>query len=161
MFADRLRNIRAYLMRFTQNPVQQRKLRRGVIVAAIAVLGVGGLDYVITGGPSWNPIGADAPRFEIVASAAAAEHAPLPRLAPFAAAPLLPERITLEASLDTYDPNVSADDLLGAPVFVAEQPAEIELAVLLETFNSAVKPADAPLFDLSIEPLVLRSFDWR
>jgi len=143
--------------RIAQNPVQRRKLRRGAIVAAIAAFGVGGLDYVITGGPTWNPIGADAPRFELVASAAAAEH-PAAAAARAHGAELvrdLPERMAAEAALDTYDPNISANDLLGAPNYTQALYADLELASLLDT----LKPQPAARIELLVQPLATQW--WR
>lgn len=128
-------------------PRQKRRLRRGTIVAAIAAGGVLGLDFVATGGPDWNPIGADAPRFELVASAAAAEHPLLPRSIAYEPAPELPEMALAEPAMFTYDPNVSADDLLGAPVY-AEINTEIDLSALIVSLQpqaASLSPIDALL----------------
>ncbi len=122
----------------------------------IALGGALGLDYVVTGGPDWNPIGADAPRFELVSSAAAAEHPLLP--ASFAAepAPELPERL-VEVALDTHDPRISADDLLGAPVYARAVSTEFEIAALLET----LKPQPVTGIELLAQPLALQGQWWR
>ena len=156
MFADRLRNILAHAQRALENPVKRRKLRRGSIVAAIAFGGVFALDYVLPGGPDWNPVGADAPRFELVSSAAAAERPYLPPSTAHAPAPELPERLVAEPILFTHDPSVSADDLLGAPIFVAEFNTDIELANLLET----LKPQPSPSLELLLHPVALQPL-WR
>ena len=129
-------------------PRQRRRLRRGTIVAAIAAGGLLGLDYVATGGPDWNPIGADAPRFELVASAAAAEHPLLPRSIAHEPAPELPERVLAEPQVFTRDPNVSANDLLGAPNYAADFDTQIDLAHLLVTLQpevSALSPIESLL----------------
>ena len=154
MFADRFRNVLQSLARTAREPAMRRKLRRGAILAAIAAFGLGSFDFLLTGGPAFNPIGADAPRFELVASAQAAETrvavAAAPMLAEAAAAPT---PIRFEPLMDAYDPLVSADDLLGAPV--DEGPLEAELAALLEQSPAG---ADKPT-GFSIEPLP--SFVWR
>jgi len=137
-------------------PRQRRRLRRGTIVAAIAAGGLLGLDYVATGGPDWNPIGADAPRFELVASAAAAEHPLLPRSIAHEPAPELPERL-VEVALDTHDPRISADDLLGAPVYARAVSTEFEIAALLET----LKPQPVTGIELLAQPLALQGQWWR
>lgn len=159
MIADRLRNVWARAARLFEKPVQRRKLRRGAIVAAIAATGILGMDYVLTGGPDWNPIGADAPRFELVASAAAAEHALLPgSLAAEPALDLLDHTVALEtAALDLHDPNITADDLLGAPVYAHAVAADVELASLLDT----LKPHGGAEIEALVQPLSLRAEWWR
>lgn len=138
-------------------PRQQRRWRRGTIVAAIMAGGVFGLDYVVTGGPDWNPIGADAPRFELVSSAAAAEHPLLPVSYALEPAPELPKRVIETAALETYDPNVSANDLLGAPVYARAIAADVEIAALLE----ALKPQTSMEIEALIQPLVSQGQWWR
>lgn len=158
MIADCLRNIWARAARLMEKPVQRRKLRRGAIVAAIAATGILGMDYVLTGGPDWNPIGADAPRFELVASAAAAEHSPLPpSLAAEPAPDLLEHTVTLEIAADLHDPNVSADDLLGAPVYARAVATDVELATLLDT----LKPQAAADIEHLVRPLAQQAPWWR
>ncbi len=149
MFSDRLRNLRAQITRIVEKPVVRRKLRRGGIVAAIALGGVLGLDYIVTGGPDWNPGVDEAPRFEFVASASAAETrfssppAPYEVMARDADADV--EDILAEAApLFAHDPSVSADDLLGAPRFAEEINVNVELAALLD----GLKPASETRLDL-------------
>lgn len=158
MFADRLRNIFAHAAQFAQKTVQQRKVRRGAIVAAIAAGGLLGFDYVVTGGPDWNPIGADAPRFELVASAAASEHPLLPPS--FAAEPapvLLDHTVVVETAVDVHDPNVSADDLLGAPVYARAVSTDVELTALLDS----LKPQRTADIEALVQPLAARAEWWR
>ena len=145
-FAKLIKQARASVQNIT--PRQKRRWRRGTIVAAIMAGGVFGLDYVVTGGPDWNPIGADAPRFELVASAAAAEHPLLPRSIAHEPAPELPERVLAEPQVFTRDPNVSANDLLGAPNYAADFDTQIDLAHLLVTLQpevSALSPIESLL----------------
>ncbi len=151
MFADRLRNILAHAQRIAKNPVKRRKLRRGSVVALIALGGVLGFDYVITGGPDWNPIGADARQFAFVASAAAAETdvRSFPQMVTPAASLPEPDAVMdtdAELLLVTYDPNVSADDLLGAPVARAQVEEEaLDIAALLASLRAPLAEDIAPL----------------
>ncbi|HRE42428.1 MAG TPA: hypothetical protein PKY87_00480 [Terricaulis sp.] len=157
MFSDRLRNIAAQITRIAEKPVVRRKLRRGGIVAAIALGGVLGLDYIITGGPDWNPGVDEAPRFELVASASAAETrfaappAPYELIARDAEDAAL-EEIAQAEPLYAHDPSVSADDLLGAPRFAEEFEVNVELASLLD----GLKPASETRLDL-----LLPTLSWR
>lgn len=148
MFSDRLRNVAALIARFAEKPVVRRKVRRGGIVAAIALGGVVGLDYIITGGPEWNPGAAEAPRFELVASAAAAETRFAAPPAPYEtltrdSEAVTEAEITEAAPLFAYDPSVSADDLLGAPRFAETFDVNVELAALLD----GLKPASETRLD--------------
>lgn len=135
-------------------PRQKRRWRRGTIVAAIAALGVFSMDHVLTGGPDWNPIGADAEPFTLVASAEAAEHAAvLPRSNVNEPAPQLPDLALPDVTLALYDPGVSADDLLGAPVYGDEINTDIELVDLIQSLRTPAQP----LLELKLEPIA----SWR
>ncbi len=154
-FAKLIKQARAGVQNLT--PRQKRRWRRGTIVAAIMAGGVFGLDYVVTGGPDWNPIGADAPRFELVSSAAAAEHPLLPVSYANEPAPELPERVVETAALNTHDASVSADDLLGAPVYARAVTTDVEIAALLES----LKPQTSMQIETLIQPLASQGQWWR
>jgi hypothetical protein len=101
-------------------------------------------------------MGADAPAFELVSSAAAAEHvATLP--SPAGVEPPLDLPQATAISVETYDPNVSADDLLGAPVYAEALDPTIELAALLE----ALHQPQALELRLMLQPAVSEAPWWR
>lgn len=162
MLANRLRNVLAHAQAIAKNPVKRRKFRRGSIVAGIALAGAFSFDYLLTGGPDWNPIGAEARQFELVSSAAAAEHRPAAAIqAPRLSAPPLEieaaARVEEDAQLIAYDPNISAADLLGAPRHYAEAlkeeadaaealPDEVALAGLLDILRPRANGDFGPLW---------------
>jgi hypothetical protein len=158
-FANLIRRARAGVQARLDalTPRQKRRWRRGTIVSLIAAGGLLGFDYVVTGGPDWNPMGAGAPRFELVSSAAAAEHPLLPRSIAAEPAPVLPERVVIEAALDARDPNISADDLLGAPVYGRMIDADVQMDAWLDT----LKAESSPQIELLVQPVAAPGQWWR
>lgn len=113
---------------------------------------------MLTGGPDWNPFGADAPSFALVSSAAAAEHAAvLPRSIAAEPAPELPEPVVIKASLATHDPSISADDLLGAPVYARTLQSTTEIAELLAALHEP-QPFE---IEMLMQPLAVDGEWWR
>lgn len=126
----RLRDFPAWLVRTARDPVGRDRMVAATVFSAIFAVGVVCTDYLITGGPDWNPGSFDPPRQEY---------------AEFTAAPALPENfepppapVQEEDVALFHNANVSADDLLGAPRML--QTASYELPVLVQT---GARPAPA------------------
>ncbi len=126
-------------------------------MAAIAACGIASFDYVLTGGPDWNPLGADAAAFTLVSSAAAAEHTMLlPASLAALPAPELPTPIESEAPGVTHDPRVSANDLLGAPVYAEAVNTTLEIMTLIE----ALHQPSSPELGMAIAPALSAQTEW-
>lgn len=87
------------------------KRRRTILSVAIMAVAVTSVDYLFTGGPDWNPMAREALAVEHVS-------APVVERAETVALPQVDEQLTRtveRVELASYDPTVSADDLLGGP----------------------------------------------
>lgn len=103
--------------------------------ALIAMFALGSVDYLVTGGPDWNPGGeAQAAELPRAAPILAVERAPEPVVAP------PPSLILVAAALPDW--SVAAEDLLGGPEpAFASEPAAFENASYLGDDAPAVEQA--------------------
>jgi hypothetical protein len=103
------RRATAFVGRLRGDAAARERLAAAATFAFIFVFAAASVDYVITGGPDWNP-GAEAQAAELPAAYAQVVPAPPPRLPDAAPSP------PLAPPADAYfDPMATADDLLGGP----------------------------------------------
>lgn len=102
-----LRHLPGWLVRTARDPAGRDRVLAAGVFSAIFAVGMASADYVITGGPDWNPGAFDLPRQEYVELTAApaipADYEPPP-------APVIDDE-----PAQFYSASVSADDLLGGP----------------------------------------------
>ncbi len=102
-----LRRVRAKLSAGLRNRAVRERSAAAAAFALIAAVLVGSVDYLITGGPDWNPGAAEAAQIAPTPALIAAPVAPAPAPDPVGAAP----RFALEA----VDYSVATETLLGGP----------------------------------------------
>lgn len=107
--------------------VRERALASAVF-ASIFAFGVLGMDYLITGGPDWNPGGAEAYAMEIPQPTFVTQR---PRQATEDTTPPAPPQLTYVA----IDYSAADADLLGGPF-------DVYATYMADTKNSEVREAD-------------------
>lgn len=133
------RNSRAWGLRTWRNPTKRERVKATATFAFIFAFAVGSMDYLITGGPDWNPDGGQAYASEYVApvrlSFATAE-----------AAPLEPPPTLAEIDAKSVDYSFTSEDLLGGPVTSAAFDG-------FDPFVNAFAGYDANFIDIAAQPL--------
>lgn len=131
---QRLRDARAWGLKIWRVPAKRERIKAFTTFAFIFAFAAGSLDYLITGGPDWNPDGGQAYASEYVAPRIA--RAAFVEAAVIAPPPALPEAEVLDA-----DYRYTSETLLGGPetVLASFEP-------FADNFTSA---ADKAFFEIS------------
>jgi hypothetical protein len=112
ILAERLHGVARYIGRLllshARNPVARERTLAAAVFALIFVGFVGGVDFVVTGGPSWNP-GGEAEAAEWTPQAHV--RTPAPTLVNYAP----PPAPLFAPAIDLRDYEIATEDLLGGP----------------------------------------------